>query len=219
MTPPLFSVLANQLIGPITKKGFFAGEYVHFGQFLMACQYLFETGVTAAEVFSDRLLVFVKLFSDAGAEERCLQYLRECATKRMAAAGDACRSFLQIFLFTELREAGLPRDWTGADLVRVTDRKIQKKLIENSLLKMQFHGAEGVGFGSAYPELSRELLKESAEPLDAVEWSKLRGAGLDIPQKPPQGTLSEQKETVRGLVSAYVSQFRPELLEPLGLHN
>jgi hypothetical protein len=84
MTPPLFSVLANQLIGPITKKGFFAGEYVHFGQFLMACQYLFETGVTAAEVFSDRLLVFVKLFSDAGAEEQCLQYLRECATKRMA---------------------------------------------------------------------------------------------------------------------------------------
>jgi hypothetical protein len=134
-------------------------------------------------------------------------------------AGDARRSFLQIFLFTELREAGLPRDWTGADVVRVTDRKIQKKLIQNSLLKMQFHGAEAVGFGSAYPELSRELLKESAESLDPVEWSMLRRTGFDIPQNPPQGTLSERKETVSGLVSAYVSQFRPELLEPLGLRN
>jgi hypothetical protein len=72
-----FSVLALSLIRPITRKGLFIGEYIRFGQFLMVCQSLFETGVAAAQIFSDRLLVLMKLFSNAGAEEQCLKYLRE----------------------------------------------------------------------------------------------------------------------------------------------
>jgi hypothetical protein len=137
----------------------------------------------------------------------------------MATAGDERRSFLEIFLLPELRKAGLPRDWVGSDLVRVTDRKIPKKLIPDFLTKMQFHAAEGVGFGAAYPELSMELLEESVKPLDPVQWNQWRSAGLDIPQKPPQGTLSKRKEVVKGFVAGYVSQFRPELVGSLGLGN
>ena len=82
---------------------------------------------------------------------------------------------------------------------------------------MQTYSLEGIGFGFAYPELSMKLLEESVKPHDPVEWSKSRSHGLDIPEKPPQMTMDQREEMVRGLIAEHVSQFRPDLMEPLGL--
>ena len=205
----LFSFLASNLIGPITKKKVFGGEYVELGQLLIESQGLFETGVIAAKVFERKLNILLKLCANPGEEERCLEFLRGAARERLRSAGEQCESFTDVFLFTEMRKAGLPNDWIGPDLVRVSKAKVP---FEHALLKMQLHGAEGIGFACMFPQISVHLLEESVKPVDPVEWGKWRSAGLDVPKKPPSATLDQRKEMVRGLVAEYVSQSRPELL-------
>lgn len=214
--PSPFAILAHTLIGRITKKSYFTCEYVRLGEFLMVSQSLFETGVIAAYIFHDRLPILMKLFAEVGTEEECLKYFGQCATERMATVGGQCRSFMDVFFFPEMRNAGLPREWAGLELVRVARQKIS---ISSAFLKMQFYGAEGIGFGFAYPELSMKLLEESVKPHDPVEWSKWRSHGLDISEKPPQETLDQREEMVKGLIAEHISQFRPDLIEPLGLNQ
>jgi hypothetical protein len=212
----LFSCLAGDLIGSITKKKLFAGEYVELGQLLMASQYLFETGVMAAHIFTTKLDVLLKLCAKPGEEERCLGFLQDSARERLAAAGEDWKNFADLFLFTEMRKAGLPNDWIGSDLARVSKAKVS---VNNALLRMQLYGAEGIGFACMFPKLSAELLEESFKPLDPVEWNKWRSSGLDVPNKPPSATLNQQKEMIRGLVAGYVSRFRPELKGSLGVDS
>jgi hypothetical protein len=214
--PSPFVLLAHEWLERITEKSLLSGSYVRVGRFLMVSQALFETGVIAGRIFHDRLPLLMKLFAEAGKEESLLEFLGECAARRLAAVEEQCLSFQGIFFLTEMRKQGLPEGGPGSEFVRVARKKIP---VSRAFLQMQSYGLEGIGFGYAYYELSLQLLEKPVGPVDPNDRSKLRSHGVDIPEMPPQTTLGERELMVRGLFAEHVSQFRPDLLALLGLQN
>lgn len=72
----------------------------------------------------------------------------------------------------------------------------------------------GIGFGSAYPELTEQLWSAAYErPVDDSVLSEALKAGLDLGgQRPEPIPLAKREEQLMLLVKLFVSESRPELL-------
>lgn len=112
---------------------------------------------------------------------------------------------------------------------------IQKKLwakipLEEAQSRISLFIIKGLGFGSAFPELTAEMFNNvyARKKNDEELWNINRSLGfatpidllkrIDLPAtelRPP--TLGENNRKVLGTVAYYVSQYYPELLDPLDL--
>jgi len=114
---------------------------------------------------------------------------------------------------------------------------IQKKLgvkvpLEEAQPRISGFLLEGLGFGSTFPELTEKMCKNvyKYEKTDEELWRISRSLGFSTPEdlsrrvglptpggRPP--TLKEQEELVLRTVAVYISQYYPELLDPLDLRD
>ena len=101
-------------------------------------------------------------------------------------------------------------------MMKVFDEKVPLEQAE-PLIK-SFH-AEGIGFGSVFPELTEKLYRNTFEKVNRDSWIEARKYGLAIPEEPTIIGLKEQEEIVLQMVAAYASEYYPELLDSLDLRG
>ncbi|MFH0913722.1 MAG: hypothetical protein V1849_00335 [Chloroflexota bacterium] len=78
---------------------------------------------------------------------------------------------------------------------------------------------EGIGFGSAFPELTGKMIRTYYESIDleSDEWVKEKAAGYRIPERIL--SLEQQEEGLLCSVALYTHGCYPELLDPLDLRR
>jgi hypothetical protein len=102
------------------------------------------------------------------------------------------------------------------EITRVFDKKIP---LDYAWPIIKTYGAEGIGFGSSFPELTVVMYRNFYENIDANHWAEARAYGLDIPVKPDVISYEEREMSVHGIVAFYTAKYWPELVKPLDLNK
>jgi len=204
-------------MGRTIQKGLFGGHYIRFLPFLDVGGWLYETGAILGRARHDRLEILATMLCEPGREEGFCEWLYDLARKRIAEYGTEPDSFLRFFTEMELRKARVSLS-DPRQLKRAADMKLS---LEQAGTMSQLHFLEGIGFGSAFPDLTERMWRQTYEPIkedvwDA--WADARRHGLHIPVpegRPP--TLEEREQQVLVQVASYATEYFPDLVEPLGL--
>lgn len=192
------------------------GSYIRFGRFLIVCSFLYEAGAILGRARRDKLMLLAKIIPvEEGREHGFINFLQRLARERLEKFGKEPTSFINFVMSTELEKVGLS--------LTASNFKTLKKAMEEKwpLAKTEpfiiLRGEEGIGFGSCFPELTEKMWRRTYEAIDMDQWSEARAYGLTLPEKPPKMSFEEQEQNVLEMVATYVSEYYPELVDPLGL--
>jgi hypothetical protein len=206
--PALLDTFVYRIMNPAAKKSFFGATYVTFQRYLGCYQIAFETGLILGYAFRDRLPAFAKLFSEAGREEEAIAHLQDIAQRALNEVKEP-KSLLVLGMYAE-------KSRIETQNANVTEERInrQKVPLKSVFKQLQLAMFRGIGFGSAFPELTEQLWHDQYEQaVDTDEWLRWKKAGLDIPEKPPGPiALADRQVQLRVIVEQYVSEARPDLL-------
>jgi hypothetical protein len=75
----------------------------------------------------------------------------------------------------------------------------------------------GISLGAIFPELTERMWKQSYETADSESWEQAWQAGLNIPKEVTPLPLEEIEHDVLVDVASYVSEYFPDLVDPLNL--
>ena len=80
----------------------------------------------------------------------------------------------------------------------------------------------GISFGATFPELTEKMWGQEYEQdyrkQDPEAWAMAKKFGLDIPEEFTPLPLGEMEQLVLAEVTSYVTEYFPELVDPLSLH-
>jgi hypothetical protein len=210
----LIDEFATSIIAPALKKRLFSAPYIPFPRYLGCYQVAFETGSVLGHVFRDKLATLVKLFCEPGREETLIIAMRELAQQKRARVED-CQNFAAFAMFDE--EKRIIANWSESGITE-TQREHETRRLKITLEQgyKNICGAvtTGIGFGSAFPELTEQLWRAAYErTFTREEWQEYRRSGVvsgdEIPEPFP---LAKRQEQILSLVELFVSTSRPELL-------
>jgi hypothetical protein len=210
----LIDEFVTSIIAPALKKRVFAASYIPFRRYLGCYQVAFETGAVLGYTFRDRLSTFAKLFCVPGREEELSMAMQELARQKISKVGET-ENFLGLAMFAE--EARITANWRESG---ITEKQIDhlsqrlKMTLEQAFKNLSGAVSTGIGFGSAFPELTERLWKAGYErELMPDEWREYQRIGVvsgdDIPEPLP---LIKRQGQLLSLVELFVSKTRPELL-------
>lgn len=204
-------------MGHLIQKGLFRGHYVWFLPFLVVGGWLYETGAILGRARRDRLEILAGMLCEPGREEGFCEWLYDLARKRIAEYGGEPDSFFRFFTEIELGKAGLSLS-DPRQLKRAADMKLP---LEQAGTMSQLHFLEGIGFGSAFPDLTERMWRQTYEPIkqdvwDACAEAQRYGWRIPVPEGPPP-TLEQREQQVLLEVTYFAMEHFPELVEPLGL--
>jgi hypothetical protein len=232
--PRLMASLSWIPLKQVLNKNLFGGRWLTLYNFFSALSFQYESGALIGRAMSDKLNILEKMLGNPTTVGELVQLLKDAAEKRLDEfrrdIGKEPDTFGEFILDRELERSGLRRLLDDAVLSVATHletRKRREKALKAFLEKVPFEkayshlhifGMEGIGFGSSFPELTEIMCKnlyEKKHDMDA--WSKMRAAGLNIPEKPDVLSFEERETALLGIVAAYTAEFYPELLDPLDL--
>lgn len=195
----------------------FSAEHVLLGDYMPRALFLYETGAVLGYTFRDRIATFAKAFSEPGRESQTASYLGDQAASKLQQFVEPPNDFIDLFFKPEatriiqlLQRAGRTTCCDWSDLAKVAKQKLPI-----NLETLGFAAAQGIGFGSRFPDLTEQLLTDQPDP---EAWREAHSSGLDVPASPPTPKSIEQRQAeARLLITPYISAARPELLSALGL--
>lgn len=213
----LMGYLAVEHTGQIVETSLFKGAYLRFGRLLMVCLSLYETGAILGRARRDKLSILARTFPVLkGHEDDFINLLQENARERLEKFGKEPDSFFNFIMSTELEKANL--SLTGSNFKTLKKAFMKKFPLKEAEPIIKELGLEGIGFGSCFPELTEKIWRRTYESIDMDKWSKWRSYGLALSEKPLKMNFEEQEQIVLEMVSTYVSEHYPELIDPLELH-
>jgi hypothetical protein len=210
--PSFLEHFTAPFVDRVVEKGFLGKRFFRFWPYLNLGLYLYESGVVLGLARRDRLETLAKLFSKPGDEKELCAWMRDAASKRLQEYDGEPETFGDFFLTTELPRLGLT---PPTELARRAREKIQLTPVAQA--RLMHHMPEGVGFGAVYPELAQKMWGQGYETPDQDWWAEARQHGLDIPEEPEIIPLEQRQQDVLLWVAAWVHDYHPELIEPLGL--
>lgn len=101
-------------------------------------------------------------------------------------------------------------------LLKKFDMKVSLESAEPSIRLL---GSEGIGFGSAFPELTERMRKNLHENIDMFGLPEAESYGLAIPKELPIMNLEEQEGEILQIVAVYTNRYWPEMLDLLDLRG
>ena len=210
----LIDEVTRSIVAPALKKRLFSAPYIPFRRYLGCYQTAFETGAVLGYAFRDRLTTFAKLFCEPGREEELTMAMQELARQKMAKVGKA-GNFIALAMFAE--ENRIKANWHESGITDTQIEHLTKRLkmtLEQSFKNLCGAVSTGIGFGSAFPELTEQLWSSAYErPITSDEWQEYRRVGVvsgdEIPEPLP---LAKRQGQLLSLVEVFVSTSRPELL-------
>lgn len=227
--PTLTGCLAWIPMKQIVKTAVFGGRSVRLYNFVEALPFQYESGAILGRARRNKQNVLEKMIVIPSATEgQLMKILQDEAKERLEKfrneVGKEPDTFGEFIFERELEKA------TGLSLIdsfeayKHGNKKILKVFDEKIPLEqaqdiMRMFGLAGIGFGSAFPELTERMCRNSTENIDMDKWSFARAHGLDIPEKPDIISLEEREESLLQIVAAYTAEYYPELLDPLDLRG
>jgi hypothetical protein len=159
----LVDELARTILAPALKKRLFSEPYIPFRRYLGCYQMAFETGLVLGYMFRDRMPSFARLFSMPGHEAELIGAIQELARDKLTEAQDA-DSFIGLAMYAE--ENRIKANWqqSGATEAQIEyTSKTLKMKPEQAYKNLWGAVSTGIGFGSAFPELTEKLWKDAYE--------------------------------------------------------
>lgn len=219
----LMGYLAMPIIGQLVEKKLFGGPVIRFTNFLQLCHYLYECGALLGRARRDCLETLVQLLPVIpGKEHEVIEFLQEFAGKRLSSfrelnAGEEPPSFFNLFYTTELATLDLNL-WDPTNVKGLNKALNEKWSLQKAEPLTKAFGNEGVGFGSAFPDLTEKMYRQSRQ-VSQDDWNKTRQLGFNLPDSPTVIGLEEQEEIVLSMVACYATEHFPHLLAPLRLNE
>ena len=102
---------------------------------------------------------------------------------------------------------------------RITKMLDEKMPLEKAEPFIKAWGQEGIGFGSAFPQMAETMYRNSRGNIDSNDWAEMRQHGIAISENPAIISFEEQEDIVLCTTAAYASEYLPELLSPLDLYK
>jgi hypothetical protein len=210
----LIDEFATSIIAPALKKRLFSAPYIPFRRYLGCYQVAFETGSVLGYAFRGKLATFVRLFCESGREETLIIAMQELAQQKRARVGD-CQNFAAFAMFDE--EKRIMANWSESGITETQREHEARRLkitLEQAYKNICGAVSTGIGFGSAFPELTEQLWKAAYErEFTRDEWQEYRRIGVVSGEQIPKPLLLETRsEQLLSLVNLFVSTSRPELL-------
>jgi hypothetical protein len=214
--PSLTAWLFLSIVGQAAEKGLFGARYIRFGRFLAIGFFAFTTGVVLGRARRDRIEILARLLAVPEREKELSDFLRRAGTLLLEQYGGQPESLQEYFMSTQLARAGVtyPAGFYSVGLLQVAEHKLPLTEVEEELSAFLLRG---IAFGASFPELAETLWREAYEKLDPESWAQARRAGLDIPEEQETYPLEQREQEVLFQVAAYAREFRPDLVDPLGL--
>ncbi|GAG37230.1 unnamed protein product, partial [marine sediment metagenome] len=218
--PFLISYLGAPAVTNVIKTRLLGGPYISFHDFFLVLSYLYTTGAILGRARRSKLSILVKMLVVPGAEvNKFVKFLQENAKKRLEEfrneLGNEPDTFFEFIYFREVESALEGAGLSLTDIVKINTRrknKLIKAFDEKVALKkaspiITLYEEEGIGFGSAFPELTERMYRNAFENIDMDRWSEARAHGLTLSEKPTIISLEEQEDIVLSMVAAYVSEY------------
>ena len=223
----LIGFLGIPIVTKAAKTRLFGGPYIRFYNMFEVISYLYMAGAILARARRSKLSILAKMISIPGREKEFLNWLHKQAKERLEKfrneVGKEPDTFYDFILTRELKEAGIGIEESfeayqrgDKSMMKAADEKVPLKDAEPLIKSFQL---EGIGFGSAFPELTEKLYRNTFEKIDRDSWIEARKYGLAVPEEPTIISLEEQEEIVLQMVAGYASEYYPELLDPLDLRG
>jgi len=231
--PTLAEHLGHIQIGNIVQKKRFGGYEVPLMQFLYVGLWLFSEGAIFGRARPDKLEVIAKMFIGHDAVHALLapfggseaansqQWVFECLRK---VASDGMKYYLDNRhkepdeLLDLWLTSFVPPEVDFRDFGKAKRFAKQKIRLGHALQQSDSWLFVGISLGATFPELTENMWRQSFETVDRESWAMARKAGLDIPQDFTPLPLEEMEQKVLVEVASYVTEYFPELVDPLGLH-
>ncbi len=149
-----------------------------------------------------------------GHEAELIGAIQELARDKSTEAQDA-DSFIGLAMYAE--ENRIKANWqqSGATEAQIEyTSKTLKMKPEQAYKNLWGAVSTGIGFGSAFPELTEKLWKDAYEQeIPRDKWEHMRRIGVVSGDEIPGSySLAKREEELQPLVELYVSTSRPELL-------
>ena len=215
------------------QKSLFGVYEVPTMQFLTVGMWLFLKGAAFGRARSDRLDVVAKMFvgldtvadtfaqlgyprETANREDLVLAYLKQVSDNGIYYYRRHCEkepeSLLDLWL-----TSFCPPEFDFRDL-----QKMKKLAKSNIRLGVALQKADawlfvGISLGAMFPELTGKIWRQQYEKHDQESWASERLLGIDIPENFTPLPLEEMEQKVLAEVTSYVTEYFPELVDPLSL--
>jgi hypothetical protein len=187
--------------------------YIRLGKVLALSSWLYEIGATLGWIWKDKIPTLVKMWELEVEVEAFIKHWKKRAGERLKQYGSTPKSF-QVFI----AQTDLERLW-GSNIDEL-EQVVNIKLIEHSADKSLSHASsasivEGIMFGSKFPELTENMLRNTYENNDRETIDEALKFGVVLPGKSPANTVVNMKIKAKKLAHDYMQQYYPELLNVL----
>jgi hypothetical protein len=214
--PDFLSYLVTGPLTSVTERRWFGAPYVRFLPLLTIGVVCYQKGAVLGRALRARLERLAELFWERGHEAEVPGFLGRLAAARLSEYGSEPESFLDFLMATEYKKLGI--NWFSHDPLKRRRTDMQKLPLQDAAPMAKQYVLEGIGFGSAFPEITERMWRQMYEEApDAHDWARARRLGVVSSEQFHPMPLEEMEQTVLMEVAIYVSTYFPHLVEPLGL--
>ena len=174
---------------------------------LYVCAHLYETGAILGRVKQDRLLELLSMSFSPNEVQYCLTELRHLLRRRLEKSGRYAHSFYTFYLHGTVRDMNMNFDINS---MREAHHNIRDKTEAGHFL--EHAGAEGLLLGGWYPDLAEKMYGKGYGAQEDTINEMTRGATL-LPEETTITSIREREQVILNKISAYVSQYHPELVD------
>jgi|CZKQ01.1.fsa_nt_gi hypothetical protein len=165
---------------------------------------LYETGLVLGYTFKDCLATFAQLFCESGREAGLIAILQRQAEERLTSLGGNVSNVGELYsrpeairLLSVLRQAGLTQASDWSEMHMIAEQPLR---VTDFFQTLQFAPAEGIGFGSRFPDITLRVLS----------------LGIPGTTLKPKSIERHQRAAFK-LIRPYVRRVRPDLISTLSL--
>lgn len=143
----------------------------------------------------------------------CLAEIQGLLMSRLETSGKYAHSFYTFYLYGTLRDMDI--DFNASAM-----KKAHGNLRDRSELGdfLEYAGAEGLLLGGWYPDLAEKMYGRNYGAQQGIIKEMTGGDGV-LPEETAIASMKEREQVVLSKVSAYVSQYHPELVDVLRLND
>jgi len=208
------SSLILSVLPKLMEKDFLGRTYIRLGRVLTLSIWLYETGAILGRLYKDKLFTLLAIYEVESKRQEFIGFWSSEAKKRLEIFSGQPTSFPIFVGQTDLEM------FTGKklkDLMKIGDKKLYHEEGQRWLTLAERSMIEGIVFGSIFPDLTHQILRDEYEKVDMSSWNEARKYGLTLPEKPSHTTVRSKEQEVIGLLQDYVKEYHPKLIDDLGL--
>ena len=208
------SFLMISVVPKMMGKNWLGAKYIYLGQVLTVSFWLYETGAILGRLCKKRITSVLKTFEFEDKLASFTSYWETQAKERLNKFAGNPTNFPVFVITTDL---DMYFGATLDDYMRLANNKFKRNEGERLLQIVNTSMIEGIMFGSIYPDLTLDILKNEYENIDMENWEEARKYGVSLPESPSIKTVADKENETTVLFKDYLTEYHPGLIKELQL--